>query len=122
MPSFSKHGKEKRASMLTAKVKISSNQNHSFVLPVAIPELREVKAFANTLHAAGRQWRGEFMGWQTEYTPESKEKPADSNMQFTPADFWIGESSIWFFSMMWEHGKDNEPTEFLDERGIIQPA
>jgi hypothetical protein len=43
-------------------------------------------------------------------------------MHFTPADFWIGESGIWFFSLMWEQGKDKEPVEFLDERGIIQPA
>ena len=108
--------------MLTAKVKITPRKNYSPILPVAIPDLREVKTFAHTLHAAGKHWQGEFLGWQVEYTPESDAKPEDSNMQFTPADFWIGESGIWFFSLMWEHGKDKEPVEFLDERGIVQPA
>ena len=28
-------------------------------------------------------------------------------MTFTPADFTIGESGVWFFSLMWEYGKDN---------------
>lgn len=30
-------------------------------------------------------------------------------MTSTPADFCIGESGIWFFSLMWEHGKNAEP-------------
>ncbi|MGC1376378.1 MAG: hypothetical protein WA821_09150 [Anaerolineales bacterium] len=41
-------------------------------------------------------------------------------MTFTPADFWIGESGIWFYSLMWEDGKDKEPSAFLDERGIVK--
>jgi hypothetical protein len=108
--------------MLTAKVKIVPRGDYAPVLPVAIPDLREVRSFAQSLHAAGKHWKGEFLGWQAEYTPESSEKPLDSKMQFTPADFWIGESGIWFFSLMWEHGKDKEPVEFLDERGIVQSA
>ncbi len=108
--------------MLTAKVKIVPRGDYAPVLPVAIPDLREVRSFAQSLHAAGKHWKGEFLGWQAEYTPESSEKPLDSKMQFTPADFWIGESGIWFFSLMWEHGKDKEPAEFLDERGIVQSA
>jgi len=39
-------------------------------------------------------------------------------MTFTPADFCIGESDIWFFSMMWEHGGDAGLVEFLNDRGI----
>ena len=108
--------------MLTAKVKITPRPDYSPVLPVAIPDLREVRAFAQALHAAGKKWKGEFLGWQAEYSPERKKKPQDSKMRFTPADFWIGESGIWFFSMMWERGKDREPVEFLDERGIVQSA
>jgi hypothetical protein len=41
-------------------------------------------------------------------------------MTFTPADFCLGESGIWFFSMMWEHGAEATPVEFLDDRGIRQ--
>ncbi len=66
-------------------------------MSVVIPELSKVRAFAGQLHAAGRRWQGEMFGWSGEYTPESQRKPRDSKMRFTPADFWIGESGIWFF-------------------------
>ena len=39
-------------------------------------------------------------------------------MTFTPADFCIGESGIWFYSLMWENGKEAEPVAFLDENII----
>jgi hypothetical protein len=89
-------------------------------MPIVIPDLSEVRAFAHRLHRTGKHWQGETFGWSAEYTPESRKRPHDSKMHFTPADFWIGESGIWFFSLMWEHGKNKEPTEFLDNRGIIQ--
>ena len=106
--------------MLTVKAKIPAHADYEPILPLAVPELKEVKAFANHLHSLGGYWQGEIFGWQAEYTPESDKKPIDSKMTFTPADFWIGESGIWFFSLMWEHGKDKDPVEFLDDRGIIK--
>jgi hypothetical protein len=99
---------------------IPSHADAALVLPLAIPDLQEVKAFARHLHAIGKYWQGELFGWPAEYTPERRKKPADSKMLFTPADFWIGESGIWFFSLMWEHGKKQEPVEFLDDRGIVR--
>ena len=106
--------------MLTVKARIPQRANYSPVLPLAIPELKQVKAFANQLHTAGKLWRGEKFGWQSEYTPESRKKPVGSKMRFTPAEFWIGESGIWFYSLMWEHGKKQAPAEFLDDRGIVK--
>ena len=106
--------------MLTVKAKIPAHADYEPILPLAVPELKEVKVFANHLHSLGKHWAGELFGWQAEYTPESDKKPEGSNMTFTPADFWIGESGIWFFSLMWEHGKDKDPVEFLDDRGIIK--
>jgi len=91
-------------------------------LVAVVPELSDIKEFANKLHLQNTYWKGEYLGWQAEYNPQTNEKPVDSNMQFAPANFWIGESGIWFFSLMWEHGKDKEPVEFLDERGLVQPA
>lgn len=105
--------------MQTAKMKVPLQLDDSQTVPVVIPDLDEVRAFARLLHSTGQPWRGEFWGWSAEYTPESRRKPVDSQMTFTPADFWIGVSGIWFFSLMWEHGKGNPPIEFLDERGII---
>jgi len=86
----------------------------------AIHGSKEVKAFADHLHSLGKHWQGELFGWQEGYTPESDKKPLDSNMTFTPADFRIGESGIWFYSLMWEHGKEEEPVEFLDDCGIVK--
>ena len=106
--------------MLTVRAKIPQRADYSPVLPVVIPDLSEVKTFAHHLHAAGKSWQGEIFGWQAEFTPESRKKPSGSKMRFTPASFWIGESGIWFFSLMWEHGKSSEPVEFLDDRGIVK--
>lgn len=106
--------------MLTAKVVVLRQTDDPIVLPILIPDLTEVRDFANYLHKSGKPWRGELLGWHAEYVPESRKKPIDSKMLFTPADFYIGESGIWFFSMMWERGKHEEPVEFLDDRGIIK--
>jgi hypothetical protein len=106
--------------VLTARAKISPQVGYSPVIPIVIPDLGEVRAFANHLHAAGKRWRGEVFGWPAEYTRESRKKPSGSKMRFTPADSWIGESGIWFYSLMWEHGKNKEPVEFLDDRGIVK--
>jgi len=85
-----------------------------------IPELGEVRQQALELHRRGDEWEGELFSWSAEYHPECSEPPLDSKMTFTPADFCIGESGIWFFSMMWERGKDAEPVEFLDDQAIVQ--
>jgi hypothetical protein len=37
-----------------------------------------------------------------------------------PAEFWIGESGIWFYSLMWEKGGRVDPVEFVDDRGIVR--
>ncbi len=86
--------------------------------PGLTPELAEVRKLADRLHAEGKEWKGEAFGWPAEYNPEQAEAPLDSKMTFTPADFTIGESGIWFYSLMWEHGKDKEPVEFLDDPHI----
>jgi hypothetical protein len=105
--------------VVTAKAKIKLSKNYASVVPVIIPELDEVRRFAAKLHAEGKPWQGEAFGWQAEYNPERSEPPLDSKMAFTPADFCIGESNIWFFSMMWEHGKEAEPVEFIDDKNIL---
>ncbi len=106
--------------MLTARAKIRIENEEMKILPIVIPELSEVKQFALALHAASKPWKGEAFGWQAEYNPERAEPPLDSKMTFTPADFSIGESGIWFYSLMWERGKDQEPVEFLDDRNIVR--
>lgn len=99
--------------------KLTREESFGYYAP---DKLDEVRAFAARLHEAGRFWQGQAFGWSAEYNPEKSDPPLDSAMIFTPADFCIGESGIWFFSMMWEHGKDAEPVEFLDDRGILEPV
>lgn len=98
-----------------------ANIQHSTLLLIVIPDLDEVRAFARHIHVTGKHWQGELFGWQAEYTPENRKKPVGSKMLFTPAGFWIGESGIWFFSLMWEQGRHKPPVEFLDDRGIVKP-
>ncbi len=107
--------------MRTVKAKLELYEDEIIVVPIIIPEAEDVKAFASKLHASGQVWKGEIFGWQAEYTPERSETPLDSKMTFTPADFCIGESDIWFYSLMWEQGKNNKPVEYLDESNILEP-
>ena len=107
--------------MKTVKVKMKTEDNaYVPIVPVVIPSFDEVKKFAAELHAKGKTWKGEAFGWSAEYNPEQSKPPLDSKMTFTPADFCIGESGIWFFSLMWEHGRDEEPVEFLDDKNVVE--
>lgn len=106
--------------MVTVKVRVRTpNHDYAPIVPVVVPDLDEVREFAAKLHARGKAWKGEAFGWQAEYNPERSKPPLDSKMTFTPADFCIGESGIGFFSLIWEHGSDAEPVEFLDDKNIV---
>ncbi len=104
---------------MTARVRISTESEHVALVPLLIPDLDDVRGLADELHARGEPWTGEAFGWSAEYNPQRDEAPLDSAMSFTPADFCIGESGIWFFSRQWEYGRDALPVEFLDDRNII---
>jgi hypothetical protein len=105
--------------VVTAKAKIRGHDGYESIVPILIPELDEVRRFAADLHARGESWAGDAFGWPAEYHPQQGDPPLDSNLRFTPADFCIGASGVWFFSLMWEHGQDASPVEFLDDRNIL---
>ena len=92
-----------------------------------VPELAEVREYANVLRLCGEVYEGQMWGWSVHYEPELIEENAlfelpdeNSGMKrerrrhFSPASFTVGESGIWFFSLLWENGRDAEPVEFLD--------
>jgi len=107
--------------VLTVKAKVRTlSRDFVPVIPIVVPGLDKVREFAARLHAERKAWQGEAFGWQAEYNPSRPEPPLDSKMAFTPADFCIGESGIWFFSLMWEQGDDAEPVEFLDDQNILE--
>lgn len=107
--------------MATVQVRVRAADGRESLLPVVVPVLDEVLAFAARLHDAGEAWQGEAFGWQGEYVPESRTRPLGSRLDFTPAEFCLGESGVWFYSLMWEHGAAAPPVEFLDESGIVHP-
>ena len=105
---------------MTAKVRIPTESEHVELVPLLIPDLDQVRALADELHARGEAWLGEAFGWSAEYNPQRDEPPLDSRLTFTPADFCIGESGIWFFSRQWERGRDAPPSEYLDDRNVVR--
>ena len=106
--------------MATVQAKIRTADGQESVLPVVVPEIAAVCDFANKLHATGEPWQGDAFGWQAEYVPQRDTPPLQSRMAYTPAEFCIGESGVWFFSLMWEHGAGAAPVEFLDDSGIVK--
>ena len=106
--------------MATVQAKIRVADGHESVMPVVVPDLLAVREMASRVHAANAPWQGVAFGWQAEYVPESAERPIGSRLLFTPAEFYVGESGVWFFSMTWERGAEASAVEFLDDSGIIR--
>ena len=97
--------------------------------------LMEVRAFAERLHQLGKSYQDRVWGWELSYEPEVDEPAAEVEVPdgkggfvtetmplWTPASFAIGESGVWFFSLLWENGSDQLPVEFLDERNLSPAA
>lgn len=108
-----------KSKAMIAKLKLPTQDQRSTLIPILVPDLADVRALADQLHARGEAWQGEAFGWAAEYNPEQPQPPLDSALTFTPADFCIGESGIWFFSRQWEDGRAAPPVEFLDDRNLI---
>ena len=98
---------------------------------ISIPDLGSVDGLAEELHKANAPYHGEAWGWDITYEPEINEPEAVVDVPdgrggftthlmplWTPASFTIGESGIWFYSLMWENGADQPPVAFLDDRGV----
>ncbi len=92
-------------------ITIPPTEHENLIICVAIPDLAEVRAFSDQLHAASQPWAGLFQGWDGEYTPSVPVAPPGSRMTFTPAEFVLGDSRAWFFGRMWEAGDDQPPSE-----------
>jgi len=99
----------------------------------SIPDLSDVQKLAASLHATGQSYHDHVWGWEVTYEPELNEADAEVEVPdgkggyttqimslWTPASFVIGESGVWFFSLLWEHGVDQEPVAFLDDRNVLK--
>jgi len=121
--------------MNMAHVKVGIHESpiaETVVIPVAVPSLEEVRAFALRLHQLNQPYEDMIWGWPVYYDPEIKEEETAFEIPdgaggfrteirpfWSPASFTIGESGVWFFSLLWENGADNPPVEFLDNRNIM---
>jgi hypothetical protein len=108
--------------MTTVQARIRLAEGRESLVPVVVPDVATVRDFAMNLHAAGKPWQGEAFGWQAEYVPERAEPPLQSRLAFTPAEFCIGESGVWFLSLAWENGRTTAPVEYLDASGLVPPS
>lgn len=108
--------------------KPTTSTDASLSLPVVIPSLTDVLQLAKALHAAGRPWEGTAFGWPADYTPEIREENAvfeeyDANgvahiitvPRWSPAIFCIGINDLWFVSLTWEFGVEEEPWVYLED-------
>lgn len=120
--------------MNTTRVKVTvsdPSQEGTVVIPVATPPLAAVRALAERLHRAGQPFEDVIWGWTVNYEPEIDEAETEFEVPdgfgglrtelrrfWSPASFTIGESGVWFYSLLWENGGDKEPVAFLDDRNI----
>jgi len=121
--------------IVATKVNTYQHGNSNIVtIPIAVPDLTDVRAFAGHLHAKGQEYSGIMWGWPVQYDPELCEEEAEFQIPdqrggyrteirpfWSPASFTIGESGFWFFSLLWENGSDQAPVEFLNTRNSTNP-
>ena len=118
--------------LVTVSTQPQKGRSRSVAVPVAIPDVQEVRAFAERLHQLGQSYQDRVWGWELSYEPEIDEPEAEVQIPdgkgdfvtetmpiWAPASFAIGESGVWFFSMLWENGVDQPPSEFLDDRNLL---
>ncbi|MBI4673706.1 MAG: hypothetical protein HY741_18815 [Chloroflexi bacterium] len=110
----------KKISGSVALVKITIDPEFTPIVPVLIPRIADVRAFAQDLHQRHKDWQGITFGWEAEYHASRRDKPPHSKIEFTPAEFWIGDATIWGFSMMWEDGDDRPPSEAVSDWNVVK--
>jgi hypothetical protein len=102
------------------------------LLPLAIPDMLEVRLLAEELHAAGVAYHGTRWGWPVQYEPELVEPAAEYQMPdgqggwrteirpfWSPASFTMGQNGFWFYSLLWDHGRDQPPTPYLEPQDSL---
>jgi hypothetical protein len=118
--------------LVTVNTHSDNGPSRAVAVPLFIPDLDEVRALAMRLHEDAHPYQGRAWGWEVTYEPEVTEPEAEVEVpdgkggfitQTIPlwmaASFTIGESGVWFFSLLWENGVDQPPVEFLDDRNVI---
>lgn len=118
--------------LVTVNTHSDNGPSRAVAVPLFIPNLDEVRALALRLHEDAHPYQGRAWGWEVTYEPEVTEPEAEVEVAdgkggfvtetmplWMAASFTIGESGVWFFSLLWENGVDQPPVEFLDDRNVI---
>ncbi|MCX6045566.1 MAG: hypothetical protein NT075_10675 [Chloroflexi bacterium] len=109
---------------MIARVRVNPSieevDREQIIVPIAIPEIDDVRKFAAILHQNGQPYTDTVWGWPVKYSPEKATPPPDSKMTFTPADFFIGVWSVWWVSLMWENGRDAEPNLSIGDDELLK--
>lgn len=88
-------------------------------IPVTLPNMENIRAFAFGLHSRGQMYAGSLEGWPVSYTPATADPPLDSALNFTPALFFIGVWPLWYVSFTWEFGDDDEPSVLIGDEFLV---
>jgi hypothetical protein len=118
--------------LVTVNTHTDNGPSRAVAIPLFIPNLDEVRALAMRLHEDAQPYQGRTWGREVTYKPEVTEPDAEVEVPdgkggfvtqtmslWMAASFTIGESGVWFFSLLWENGVDQPPGEFLDDRNVI---
>ena len=101
---------------------VVEDDDFELTIPVGIPDLTEIRAFAFGLHTRGEAYTGQLAGWPVSYTPATAHAPIESALTFTPALFFVGVWPLWYVSFTWEHGDDSEPAILIGDEYIVRSA
>lgn len=97
-----------------------SAEDEPIIIPVYIPDLDKILAFANELVKANVEYEGRFEGWKCQFAPYKPTPPQWSRAPFTPAMFSIGEPGIWSVCLDWNHGNDASPDVLAMDNNIVR--
>lgn len=97
-----------------------SADDEPVIIPVYIPDLNKILAFANQLAKANVEYEGNFEGWACHFSPYDPMPPHWSRAPFTPAMFSIGAPGIWSVCLDWNHGNDAAPDVLVMDGNIVR--
>lgn len=100
--------------------RLESEDDTPIIVPVYLPEMDKILAFANDLAKANIASEGFFEGWPYGFSPYDPNPPHLSRAPFKPAMFFLGAFSIWSVHLDWNDGNDNAPDILVMDEQIVR--
>lgn len=99
---------------------VVEDDDFELTIPISVPDLTDIRAFAFGLHTRGEEYAGRLEGWPVSYSSSCPDAPLDSALTFTPALFFIGVWPLWYVSFTWEYGDDSEPSVLIGDEFVVR--